>query len=149
MTKTVNIPVSRLSVAQAIKEINKHVEGRNVQGVFFNPTSLLKGTLEIHTEEPRTVEIEKIVEKLVEVEVEKEVPLKIVNQVKKQRGATSQYRGVSKKGDRYYAMIQHAGKRHWCGSYLSEMAAAEAYDKKAKELLGDNAVLNFPSEVAN
>ena len=147
MTKTVNIPVSRLSVAQVIREINKHVEGRNVKGVFFNPTSLLKGTLEIHTTEPKTVTVNKTVE--VEKEVIKEVPLKIVNQVKKQRGATSQYRGVCKKGGRYYAMIQHAGKKHWCGSHLSEMAAAEAYDKKAIELLGTNAVLNFPMEVSN
>jgi len=144
MVKTVNIPVSRLSVAQVIKEINKHVEGRNVQGIFFNPTSLLKGTLEIHTTAPTVVEKPVIQEVEVPVEVIKEVPLKIVNQVKKQRGASSQYRGVCKKGSRWYAMIQVDKKKHWCGSYLSEMTAAEAYEKKAYELLGDKAVLNFP-----
>jgi len=156
MIKTVNIPVNKFSVATVIQEINKHVAGRNVEGIFFNPTSLLKGTLEIYTAEPTVVEkpVVKEIEKLVEVPVEviKEVPLKIVNQVKKQRGASSQYRGVCKKGSKWYAMIQVDKKKHWCGSYSHEMAAAEAYDKKAYELLGDKAVFNFPenyTEVTN
>ena len=147
MTQVLNIMVSRLSVAQVVQEINKHTDGRHVKGIFFNPTSLLKGNIEIYVDEPRVIEVEKVVE--VEKEVIKEVPLKIINQVKKQRGATSQYRGVCKKDGRYYAMIQHKGKKHWCGSHLTEMAAAEAYDKKAIELLGSNAVLNFPTEVTN
>ena len=144
MIKTVNIPVSKFSVASVIQEINKHVAGRNVEGIFFNPTSLLKGTLEIHTTAPTVVEKPVIQKVEVPVEVIKEVPLKIVNQVKKQRGASSQYRGVCKKGSRWYAMIQVDGKKHWCGSYFHEVLAAEAYDKKAIELLGTNAVLNFP-----
>ena len=144
MIKKVNIPVSRLSVASVIQEINKHAAGRNVEGIFFNPTSLLKGTLEIYTAEPTIIEKPVIQEIEVPVEVIKEVPLKIVNQVKKQRGASSQYRGVCKKSSRWYAMIQVDKKKHWCGSYLSEMQAAEAYDKKAIELLGNDAVLNFP-----
>lgn len=151
MIKTVNIPVSKFSVAQVIKEINRHIAGCNVEGIFFNPTSLTKGTIDIYTAEPIVIEKPVIheVEKLVEVPVEviKEVPLKIVNQVKKQRGASSQYRGVSKKGNRWYAMIQVDKKKHWCGSYLSEVAAAEAYDRKAIELSGNNAVLNFPEGV--
>ena len=63
--------------------------------------------------------------------------------IKKQRGATSQYRGVCKKGHKWYAMIQHDGKKHWCGSYFHEMEAAEAYDRKAFELKGIEAILNF------
>lgn len=147
MTRVLNIPVSRLSVAQVVQEINKHTDGRNVKGIFFNPTSLLKGNLEIYLDEPRVIEVEKIVE--VEKEVIKEIPLKVINQVKKQRGASSQYRGVAKKGDRYYAMIQRNGKKYWLGSYTSELEAAEAYDKKAIELLGKGAILNFPQEELN
>ena len=143
MIKTVNIPVSKFSVASVIQEINKHVAGRNVEGIFFNPTSLLKGTLEIYTADPTKIEVPIIQQ----VEVIKEVPLKIVNQVKKQRGASSQYRGVCKKGNRWYAAIQVDGKKYPCGYHLSEMEAAEAYDKKAIELLGDDAVLNFPEVV--
>lgn len=139
MAKVINIPVSRLSVVEVVKEINKKVSGYNVSGIFFHPTSLFKGNLEIILDEPRTIEVEKIVEK----EVIKEVPLKVVHQVKKQRGATSQYRGVAKKGDKYYAMIQRHGKKYWCGSYTSELEAAEAYDRKAIELLGKGAILNF------
>ena len=145
MTKVLNIPVSRLSVAQVVQEINKHTDGHNVKGIFFNPTSLLKGNLEIYVDEPRVIET--VVE--VEKEVIKEVPLKIINQVKKQRGASSQYRGVTKKGNHYYSMIQRNGKKYWLGSYTSELEAAEVYDKKAIELLGKGAILNFPQEELN
>ena len=69
MTKTVNIPVGKFSVAAAIKEIKKHAVGRNLQDIIFNPINLLNGTLEIRTEEPQVVEIEKIVEKLIEVPI--------------------------------------------------------------------------------
>lgn len=150
MAKTVHIPVSKFSGSQVVEIIKKHVVGRNLKDINFNSTNLLKGTVEIQTEDPQTIEIEKIVEKLVEVPVEKEVvkevPLKIVNQVKKKRGATSQYRGVCKKGSKWYSMIQVKGEKHWCGSYFHEIDAAEAYDKKAVELLGEDAieVVNFP-----
>ncbi|MCT6924599.1 hypothetical protein [Metasolibacillus sp.] len=141
MNEVITIPVSRFkSLDNIIAEINKSVDGKTVKGIFLNRTSLLKGEIEIITSPPQIVEVEKVVEK----EVIKEVPLKVINQVKKQRGATSQYRGVAKKGNHYYAMIQVNGKKHWCGSYLHESAAAEAYDKKAYELLGDKAILNFP-----
>lgn len=43
-------------------------------------------------------------------------------------------------------MIQRNGKKYWLGSYTSEMEAAEAYDRKAIELLGKGAILNFPLE---
>lgn len=55
----------------------------------------------------------------------------------------SRFRGVSKKNDRFYASIQHNGKREWLGSYTSEFAAAEAYDQAARKLHGDKAILNF------
>jgi len=145
MPKVITVPVTSFTSHEKLAQaLNEAVTDKNVQGIFFNKSSLLKGEFEIHTSEPS------VIEKPIIQEVEKivEVPLKIVNQVKKQRGASSQYRGVCKKGSRWYAMIQVDGKKHWCGSYLSEMAAAEAYDKKAYELLGDKAVLNFPENFA-
>ncbi|WP_107842020.1 hypothetical protein [Metasolibacillus meyeri] len=139
--KGVNIPISRFqSLESIVAEINQAAEGKTIEGIFLNRTSLLKGEIDIVFSPPQIVEVEKVVEK----EVIKEVPLKVINQVKKQRGATSQYRGVTKKGNRYYAMIQVDGKKHWCESYFHEILAAEAYDKKAYELLGDKAILNFP-----
>lgn len=151
MTNVLNLKVHAFqSMEKIASNLNEKIAGLNVQAIFYNRTSLLTGNFEIIVEEPQVVEIEKIVEKLIEVPVEvekeiiKEVPLKIVNQIKKQRGATSQYRGVCKKGSKWYAMIQVDGIKHWCGSYFHETDAAEAYDKKAFELLGDRAILNFP-----
>ena len=52
----------------------------------------------------------------------------------------SLYKGVTKRDNRYYAYVQ--GK--YLGSYATPEEAARAYDKKALELWGDRAVLNFP-----
>ena len=145
MNGVIKIPVGRFnSLDNIVAEINKRVDGKTLGGIFYRQTSLLKGEIEIIVSPPQIVEVPVYLDKVVEKVVEKEVPLKVINQVKKQRGATSQYRGVAKKAGRYYAMIQVDGKKYWCGSHLHEVAAAEAYDQKAYELLGDKAVLNFP-----
>ena len=52
----------------------------------------------------------------------------------------SLYKGVTKRDNRYYTYVQ--GK--YTGSYATPEEAARAYDKKALELWGDRAVLNFP-----
>ena len=52
----------------------------------------------------------------------------------------SLYKGVTKRDNRYYAIAK--GKH--IGSYATPEEAARAYDKKALELWGDRAVLNFP-----
>lgn len=62
-----------------------------------------------------------------------------------QRNNTSGYKGVVKAGKRFTAQIQHMGKWYPLGTFgTAEMAAIE-YDKKALELFGEFAVLNFPS----
>ena len=53
------------------------------------------------------------------------------------RGATSQYKGVSKKGNRWVAIIYVDQKPIRLGSYECEHQAGLSYNLKAKELFGD------------
>lgn len=61
------------------------------------------------------------------------------------RTPTSKYKGVYKYKDRFYpwwAYIKFEGKRKSLGYFKTEIEAAEAYNKAAKELHGDFAKLN-------
>jgi urocanate hydratase len=58
--------------------------------------------------------------------------------------ATSGVRGVSMHGSKFQARIYEHGSEIYIGTFDSWEKAAHAYDKKARELHGDNAVLNFP-----
>jgi hypothetical protein len=60
----------------------------------------------------------------------------------------SRYKGVSwdKQRKLFLAAIRCKGKYYNLGRFKSEIAAAKAYDKKAKELFGEFAFLNFPQE---
>jgi len=61
---------------------------------------------------------------------------------------TSGYKGVGwhKKGKKWGATIKHNYKSVYIGLYEDKEEAARAYDKKAKELHGEFAYLNFPDE---
>ncbi|CAB4124867.1 HNH nuclease [uncultured Caudovirales phage] len=52
--------------------------------------------------------------------------------------------GVSNHNGKYWARFSHEGKTHLLGHFEDPVKAAKAYDKKAKEVLGDAARLNFP-----
>lgn len=67
----------------------------------------------------------------------------------KRVGTSSKYRGVNlkKSSGKFQVQIQHQGKLYFVGSFTDEIEAAKAYDKKAVELFGAFAKLNF-SEVA-
>ena len=58
---------------------------------------------------------------------------------------TSKYKGVSfdKNRNRFAAYIKHHKKSYFLGRFDSETDAAKAYDKKASELFGEFAYLNF------
>ena len=55
----------------------------------------------------------------------------------------SEFIGVYRSGDKFMANIKHKGKRMYIGSYDDELAAATAYDTKAKELRGVGTTTNF------
>ncbi len=66
--------------------------------------------------------------------------------VRPQTNRISQYKGVSQTGRRKQAWrsrIKHNYITIYIGYYASEIEAAKAYDKKAKELFGEFACTNF------
>ncbi len=66
----------------------------------------------------------------------------------KRAHTSSKYKGVHMKsevrGISWAAQIQKNGKRKFLGRFRTEKAAAREYDKHAKELYGEFAVLNLP-----
>ncbi len=59
-----------------------------------------------------------------------------------QNNNTSGYRGVNFFQKKWVAELRHDGKRHYIGRYRTKEEAALAYNKKAKEVFGELAVLN-------
>ena len=62
------------------------------------------------------------------------------------KGCSSKYKGVywHKRDKKFYARISHKGKSYHLGCFNNEILAACSYDKKAKELFGEFAFINFP-----
>lgn len=139
MTNKTYIPIGRFqSMASIMASINEKVAGKNIQGIFFNPKSLFNGTVEVITEEPQTIEIEKIVEKLVQAP----------EPAYGKGNGTSRYRGVywDKAAKKWRAQFAHEGKKQ-IKRFETELEAAEQYDLWAFEKLGHKAYLNFPKKV--
>ncbi len=65
------------------------------------------------------------------------------------RGGSSKYVGVVRLGDRWEARLVYRGKLLCLGRYDTEIEAAQARDRKAYELLGPYAYLNFPEDFQN
>lgn len=68
--------------------------------------------------------------------------------VPRYQGSTSQYKGVvwHKRGQKWQAAIWAKGGNQHLGVFETEVEAARAYDRAAKELFGEFAWLNFPDE---
>lgn len=66
----------------------------------------------------------------------------------KHRDSSSKYKGLSrnKNKTKWVARINFNYKHVTIGDFVDETEAAKAYDKKAKELYGEFAKLNFPNE---
>jgi len=69
--------------------------------------------------------------------------------LRKSPRAGSRYKGVyyDKRRRTFSAKICHNGRSHHLGTFATEVEAAKAYDRKALELFGEFARLNFPQEV--
>ncbi|MGE5296604.1 MAG: HNH endonuclease [Solirubrobacterales bacterium] len=66
---------------------------------------------------------------------------------KKPRGKRSRFKGVYPHGDKWQAMIKHEGELYNLGLFEDDVEAAQARDRKAYELEGEFAYLNFPDAV--
>lgn len=60
------------------------------------------------------------------------------------RNSKSRFIGVTKQVNRWRAQLSHMGKVHYLGSFVDDEQAALAYDRKAVEVWGEHASLNFP-----
>jgi GTP-binding protein HflX len=65
------------------------------------------------------------------------------------RAGTSIFKGVfwESRTRKWTAVIVYGGKARRLGSFVDEAEAARAYDRKARQLFGKYAYLNFPEEV--
>lgn len=61
-------------------------------------------------------------------------------------GNASGFAGVYPQGKRWRAMLQHDGEVVYCALFDDKVEAARARDRKAVELFGQFACLNFPEE---
>ena len=69
----------------------------------------------------------------------------------KPRAKKSPYKGVRyvEETGRWIAEITHRGRKYHLGTFDDERDAARAYDRKARDLFGPYARLNFPDEPAS
>lgn len=63
------------------------------------------------------------------------------------RGKKSRFKGVYPRGEKWYAVFKHKGKAYYLGTFDDDVEAAKARDRKAYELEGEFAYLNFPEEI--
>jgi len=67
---------------------------------------------------------------------------------RKRHGSCSKFKGVlyDKRRHKWFARCRVDGQIYWLGYFEDEAEAARAYDRKAVELFGEFARLNFPKE---
>jgi len=72
-------------------------------------------------------------------------PIENVQKRTVKKNNSSKYKGVhwAKHINKWIVRITHNKKRYHLGCFISELRAAKAYDKKAVELFGEFAYLNF------
>jgi hypothetical protein len=61
-------------------------------------------------------------------------------------GGSSGFVGVFQKGDKWQAEFTYKGRRYYLGLYDDPIEAAKVRDRKAYELAGEYAYLNFPED---
>jgi hypothetical protein len=65
---------------------------------------------------------------------------------RRNKNNTSGFKGVSKDGYKWRAVITVQGRKVWLGQFSTKELAAVAYDKAAKRYFGRFAYLNFPTK---
>jgi hypothetical protein len=65
---------------------------------------------------------------------------------RRHKGARSRFKGVYPIGDKWYARIKYKGQMYHLGTFDDQVEAAKVRDRKALELAGEFAWLNFPPE---
>lgn len=65
------------------------------------------------------------------------------------KGKSSRFKGPcwDKSRQKWVVLIRYEGRNHMIGRFDDEIEAARAYDRKAYELFGEYAWLNFPEEL--
>ena len=63
------------------------------------------------------------------------------------RSGKSRFKGVYPRGDKWFAAIKSGGTTHYLGTFDDQIEAAKARDRKAYELQGEFAYLNFPDAI--
>jgi hypothetical protein len=66
---------------------------------------------------------------------------------KTKRITSSKYKGVRSRDKNWIAIIKTNRKTQHIGTFRTEYAAAKAYDQRAKEIFGDFAKLNIPTDI--
>ena len=65
----------------------------------------------------------------------------------KPANATSKYKGVSRRDDKWIARLNYRGKRMYLGTFDTELEAAKAYNTHALRIIGPGAIFNeLPAE---
>jgi len=68
------------------------------------------------------------------------------SQNSRRRIRRSRFRGVYRRGGKWEAKVVYKGKEYYLGLFDDEVEAAKARDRKAYELAGEYAYLNFPED---
>lgn len=63
-------------------------------------------------------------------------------------GKTLKFKGIKKHRKKFQAHIGYKNKLIYIGTFISDIEAARAYDKKALEIFGEFANINFPLETS-
>ncbi len=72
-----------------------------------------------------------------------------MTKLRRSQSATVGFRGVSKDGQRFRAVLYDAGERIYLGVFSSELEAAKAYDEESYNRFGITNSLNFKEEYLN
>lgn len=127
MSKVITVPVTAFtSLENAIQKINEAVADKNVQGIFYTKSSLMKGEIEI------------LVDENTQKVIRTERPSKF------KQNASSQFYCVYQRHNKWTYKFVRKNEVHLGESYETELEAALAYDQHVYSVDGHALKTNFP-----